>query len=361
MSSVRVGHYIVPTRVMLSARVCHIDNLSAALTKIPDVDEAIVLNEHSDSNRPGQTDPDGQIEGLDGLNAQHWPDSTLYVVATPIGNRFDISMRAVEVLKRVDLIAAEDTRHSGALTRQLAIETPMIACHDHNESDAAQRVLALLGDGQSVALVSDAGTPLISDPGYQLVKQVREQGFRVTPIPGACALISALSASGLPTDRFAFEGFLPARREARQKRLQQLAAMSGTMVFYEAPHRIVDSLNAMATVFGGHRQAVLARELTKRYETIIDAPLEQLANQVAEDRNQQRGEMVIMVSGAAAVAEDHDETQREADRVLTALLEAVPAKTAAQVAVKLTGLKKNFLYQRAIALQEQSAQRSDST
>ena len=282
--------------------------------------------------------------------AQHWPPSTLYVVATPIGNRNDISSRAVQVLRAVDLIAAEDTRHSSTLTQHLAINTPMIACHDHNEDNASKVILERLAAGQCVALISDAGTPLISDPGYRLVNAARENGYRVAPIPGACALISALSASGLPTDRFRFEGFLPSKRDARQKRLQQLQNVDCTLVFYEAPHRIVATLQAMAEVFGALRQAVLARELTKRYETITDAPLGQLQQQVAEDRNQQRGEMVIVVGGVDSMPRDADEDELEAERVLTILLEELPAKQAAVLAVKLTGLKKNYLYQRAIAL-----------
>ncbi|MDB2410310.1 16S rRNA (cytidine(1402)-2'-O)-methyltransferase [Pseudomonadales bacterium] len=285
--------------------------------------------------------------------SQYWPASTLYVVATPIGNLSDISARAVQVLQAVDLIAAEDTRHSSGLVKHLNVDTPMIACHDHNEAAACKSVLDRLTAGQCVALISDAGTPLISDPGYKIVKSVREQGFRVAPIPGACAVISALSAAGLPTDRFAFEGFLPAKAQARQKRLQQLADATSTLVFYEAPHRIVATLQAMAEVLGAKREAVLARELTKRYETIIDGTLDELAQQVDADRNQQRGEMVILVRGAASLADDRSAEEQEADRILTVLLAELPAKQASILAVKLTGLKKNYLYKRAIALSSQ--------
>ncbi len=284
--------------------------------------------------------------------AQYWPPSTLYVVATPIGNRNDISSRAIQVLQAVDLIAAEDTRHSSTLANHFAIDTPMIACHDHNEASASAAVLERLAEGQCIALISDAGTPLISDPGYRIVKAVREAGFAVAPVPGPCALVGALSASGLPTDRFSFEGFLPAKAEARHKRLEQLREAAQTLVFYEAPHRIVATLSAMAAVFGEQRPAVLARELTKRYETITDAPLGQLQQQVAADRNQQRGEMVIVVAGAEQAPQDDEAQSREADRVLKILLEDLPARQAAMLAVKLTGLKKNFLYQRAIALSE---------
>ena len=285
--------------------------------------------------------------------SQYWPASTLYVVATPIGNLSDISARAVQVLQAVDLIAAEDTRHSSGLVKHLSVDTPMIACHDHNEAAACKSVLDRLAAGQCVALISDAGTPLISDPGYKIVKSVREQGFRVAPIPGACAVISALSAAGLPTDRFAFEGFLPAKAQARQKRLQQLADATSTLVFYEAPHRIVATLQAMAEVLGAKREAVLARELTKRYETIIDGTLDELAQQVDADRNQQRGEMVILVRGAASLADDRSAEEQEADRILAVLLAELPAKQASTLAVKLTGLKKNYLYKRAIALSSQ--------
>lgn len=295
---------------------------------------------------------DTAIDSIKG--SQFWPASTLYVVATPIGNLSDISARAVQVLQAVDLIAAEDTRHSSGLMKHLAVETPMIACHDHNEAAACKSVLDRLAAGQCVALISDAGTPLISDPGYKIVKSVREQGYRVAPIPGACAVISALSAAGLPTDRFAFEGFLPAKSLARQKRLEQLVESSCTLVFYEAPHRIVATLQAMAEIFGEQRQAVLARELTKRYETIIDGTLVDLATQVAADRNQQRGEMVILVSAVVSLEEDRSSEEQEADRVLRILLAELPAKQASMLAVQLTGLKKNYLYKRAIVLSSEA-------
>ena len=295
---------------------------------------------------------DTAIDSIKG--SQFWPASTLYVVATPIGNLSDITARAVQVLQAVDLIAAEDTRHSSGLMKHLAVETPMIACHDHNEAAACKSVLDRLAAGQCVALISDAGTPLISDPGYKIVKSAREQGYRVAPIPGACAVISALSAAGLPTDRFAFEGFLPAKSLARQKRLEQLVESSCTLVFYEAPHRIVATLQAMAEIFGEQRQAVLARELTKRYETIIDGTLIDLATQVAADRNQQRGEMVILVSAVVSLEEDRSSEEQEADRVLRILLAELPAKQASILAVQLTGLKKNYLYKRAIVLSSEA-------
>ena len=314
--------------------------------------ESIQLSSDNDPSSQG-IPPEIAVNTDTIKGSQYWPASTLYVVATPIGNLSDISARAVQVLQAVDLIAAEDTRHSSGLVKHLNVDTPMIACHDHNEAAVCKSVLDRLAAGQCVALISDAGTPLISDPGYKIVKSVREQGFRVAPIPGACAVISALSAAGLPTDRFAFEGFLPAKAQARQKRLQQLADATSTLVFYEAPHRIVATLQAMAEVLGAKREAVLARELTKRYETIIDGTLEELAQQVDADRNQQRGEMVILVRGAASLADDRSAEEQEADRILTVLLAELPAKQASILAVKLTGLKKNYLYKRAIALSSQ--------
>ena len=308
----------------------------------------------SDNKSPSIADTAEHLLAVDSLKgSQYWPASTLYVVATPIGNLSDISARAAQVLQTVDLIAAEDTRHSSGLIRHLNVDTPMIACHDHNEAAACKSVLERLAAGQCVALISDAGTPLISDPGYKIVRSAREQGFRVAPIPGACAVVSALSAAGLPTDRFAFEGFLPAKAQAREKRLQQLVNSSCTLVFYEAPHRIVATLQAMTEVFGAQRQAVLARELTKRYETIIDGSLAELTSQVDADRNQQRGEMVILVSGSAVLDDERSNEEQEADRVLRILLAELPAKQASALAVQLTGLKKNYLYKRAISFLSQ--------
>ena len=230
---------------------------------------------------------------------QYWPPSTLYVVATPIGNLADMSLRAITVLSRVDLIAAEDTRHSFNLCQYFSITTPMIACHEYNEIQAADQLIERLSKGQSVALISDAGTPLVSDPGYAIVRRIRKQGYRVSPVPGACALISALSAAGLPTDRFSFEGFLPAKVGQREKRLRGLSQQTGSLIFYEAPHRIVASLTAMVEAFGPDREAVLARELTKRFETITDGSLASLLSEVTSDDNHQRGEMVIIVNGLA--------------------------------------------------------------
>lgn len=269
---------------------------------------------------------------------------TLYVVATPIGNLQDISERARQVLARVSLIAAEDTRHSARLLEHFGIATPMVPCHDHNEragSDAlVQRMLA----GEELALISDAGTPLVSDPGFHLVRQARAAGVRVVPVPGACAAIAALSAAGLPSDRFAFEGFLPSRSGARAARLQDLARETRTLIFYEAPHRVLESVLAMAEAFGGERQAVLARELTKTFETIHDAPLAGLAQWIAADSNQQRGECVLLVEGLDEKA-GKDVVDAESQRILTLLAGELPLKKAAALTAQITGARKNLLYQ----------------
>jgi 16S rRNA (cytidine1402-2'-O)-methyltransferase len=248
-------------------------------------------------------------------------DTCLYIVSTPIGNLGDITPRALEILQAVELIAAEDTRHSARLLQHFGINTPMWALHDHNERTQAERIVQRLEGGENIALISDAGTPLISDPGYHLVRRVREAGFRVVPIPGACALIAALSASGLPTDRFAFEGFLPAKQQARLQRLEAVAADPRTLMFYESPHRLLDSLEAMRQVFGGDRYLVLARELTKTFETIHGAPLDQLIDWVRADANQQRGEFVLLLQGAPQQHSDADQLSAEEQRVLALLLE----------------------------------------
>ena len=277
-------------------------------------------------------------------------ESGLYIVATPIGNLGDMSARAVEVLKSVSLIAAEDTRHSRRLFQQFAIDTQCFAYHDFSDRGAQDRVLACLAAGESVALVSDAGTPLISDPGFRLVRDVQEAGFSVFPVPGACAAIAALSVAGLPTDRFLFEGFLPAKAGARAARLRELAQEESTMIFYEAPHRIADSLKAMSEAFGENREATLAREITKAFETVRRAPLVELAEFVATDSNQQRGEIVLLVAGHPPEKPELDE--RTAG-LLRQLAEEMPGKRAAAIVAEFSGLKKNQLYDYLLA------QRSD--
>ena len=275
---------------------------------------------------------------------------TLYVVATPIGNLDDMTPRALSVLKDVALIAAEDTRHSLRLLQHFGIQTPLAACHEHNEREDGGRFLGKLQAGESVALISDAGTPLISDPGYHLVRQARAAGVKVVPVPGACAVIAALSAAGLPSDRFIFEGFLPAKAAARASRLEALREEPRTLIFYEAPHRILESVQAMEAAFGGDRPAVLARELTKAFETLKGLPLAELRVFIESDSNQQRGECVVLVGGwIAPVGEDA--ISAEALRVLDLLLAEMPLKNAAALAAQITGVRKNLLYQ--VALERQ--------
>lgn len=272
---------------------------------------------------------------------------TLYVVATPIGNRDDITLRAIETLRRVDRIVAEDTRHSRPLLTHLGIQRPMLALHEHNEDEAARRVISHLQAGESLALISDAGTPLISDPGFPLVRACRELLINVVPIPGPSALIAALSASGLPTDRFRFEGFPARRQQARLGQLQKLRREAATLVFYESAHRVRETLEDMAAVFGDERQAVLARELTKLHETIAARPLAALQDWVAADENQRKGELVLLVAGAAG---DADRQFGELDELLGILMEDLPLKQAAALAARISGEKKNRVYQRALEL-----------
>lgn len=282
--------------------------------------------------------------------AANSPLGSLYVVATPIGNLDDISARALTILRSVALIAAEDTRHSARLMQHFGIGTPLAACHEHNERDQGGRFLARLLAGDDVALISDAGTPLISDPGYHLVRQARAAGIAVVPVPGACALIAALSAAGLPSDRFIFEGFLPAKAAGRRARLEQVKEEPRTLIFYEAPHRILECLQDMQLVFGDERPALLARELTKTFETLKGLPLAELAAWVAADSNQQRGECVVLVAGWQA-PEGDEAVSAEAMRVLNLLLAEMPLKRAAALAAEITGVRKNLLYQ--VALEQQ--------
>lgn len=272
---------------------------------------------------------------------------SLYVVATPIGNLDDISARGLRILREVALIAAEDTRHSARLLQHFGIQTPLAACHEHNERDQGGRFLARLRAGEDVALISDAGTPLISDPGYHLVRQARAAGIAVVPVPGACALIAALSAAGLPSDRFIFEGFLPAKAAGRRARLEQVREEPRTLIFYEAPHRILECLQDMREVFGDDRPALLARELTKTFETLQGLPLAELCEWVAADSNQQRGECVVLVAGWQA-PEGEEAVSAEALRVLDLLLSEMPLRRAAALAAEITGVRKNVLYQVAL-------------
>lgn len=266
----------------------------------------------------------------------------LYVVATPIGNLGDLSPRAVEVLQQVGHVAAEDTRHSAALMRHFAITTPMLSLHEHNERQKSALLLQRLQAGESIALISDAGTPLISDPGYVLVREARLAGIRVVPVPGPSAIIAALSAGGLPTDRFCFEGFLPAKAGPRRKRLEALRDETRTLIFYESTHRIAESLEQMAESFGPQREAVVARELTKTFETILQAGLDELVGQLRSDADQRRGEFVVLVRGAEA--EQGEGPDPEARRIATILAEELPHKQAAALAARISGEKKNALY-----------------
>ncbi|HCC82721.1 MAG TPA: 16S rRNA (cytidine(1402)-2'-O)-methyltransferase [Methylophaga sp.] len=275
--------------------------------------------------------------------------AALYIVATPIGNLADISARAIEVLSSVDVIAAEDTRHSKYLLQHHGIETSTISLHEHNEQQRSELLLSRIAAGESIALISDAGTPLISDPGYRLVNMAREQGIKVIPIPGACAVIAALSASGLSAERFAFEGFLPPKSTARLQALKSLANEPRTLIFYESPKRMVASLQDMLTVFGGDRKACLARELTKMFETIVTLPRAELVDVVINDANHQKGEIVLLVEGQAAVV---DSDEAEEVRVLQILLDEVSLKQAAAITASILGIKKNKAYEMALKLQQ---------
>lgn len=267
----------------------------------------------------------------------------LWVVATPIGHLDDLSPRAREVLRSVGVIAAEDTRHSAPLLAQVGSRARTLALHEHNEREQGARLVAQLLAGEDVALISDAGTPLVSDPGFRLVRAAREAGCEVSPVPGPCAAIAALSAAGLPSDRFVFEGFLPAKAAARRERLTALAAESRTLIFYESSHRIVESLADAAAVFGATRAAVLARELTKLFETILAGSLGELVERVTADPNQQRGEFVLLVAGAEGAAADAQ--LAEGRRVFALLREELPPARAAKLAAAITGAPRKALYE----------------
>ncbi|QSX78562.1 16S rRNA (cytidine(1402)-2'-O)-methyltransferase [Agrilutibacter solisilvae] len=270
----------------------------------------------------------------------HTP-GTLHVVATPIGNLGDLSPRALEILRTVSAICAEDTRHTRQLLAHFGLERPLLALHQHNEDAQAQQLVARLRAGDSLALVSDAGTPLVSDPGFRLVRAARAEGIRVSPVPGACAAIAALSVAGVPSDRFVFEGFLPAKAAARRERLGQLASETRTVMFYESAHRIEETLADMAAVFGGARRAVIARELTKLFETVLDGELTALQAQVAGDPNQRKGEFVVIVEGAG---EDEDARIREGQRLYAKLSEYLKPSQAAKLAAELSGAPRKALY-----------------
>ena len=309
----------------------------------------------------------------------------LYIVATPIGNLGDMTTRAIETLKQVAIIACEDTRTSGRLLAHFGIDTKsskdaadsvnakkqkdepeadaalnneapkkghnkLWAYHEHNSAIQTPKIIEMIQQGYSVALISDAGTPLVSDPGFQLVQAAHAAGVTVSPIVGASAAIAALSVAGLPSDRFSFIGFLPAKTHGRQKQLTALKSAAETLIFYEAPHRIIASLEDMAAVFGGERQATFCRELTKTFETVHKSTLSDLIEFVKADDNQQRGEMVIVVAGYTIVQDEDDLSAH--DELLKRLLDDLSVKKAAALAADITGVKKNALYQRLLALQE---------
>jgi 16S rRNA (cytidine1402-2'-O)-methyltransferase len=283
-------------------------------------------------------------------------DGRLYVVATPIGNLQDLSPRGQSTLAECALVAAEDTRHTGALLKHFGVHTPMVSLHDHNELARAPDLVSRLKGGASIALVSDAGTPAISDPGFELVRLAAAQGIEVVAVPGPCAMTAALSIGALPTDRFCFEGFLPARRSARRSRLEALAAEARTLVFYESPHRVVETLEDCAAVFGAERPAMVAREITKLHETTYRATLGELAARAGADGDMARGELVLVVGGAVAVlagAGGVDGHGGELDRVLGVLMSELPLKQAAGLAARLVaGVRDNEAYKRALRLKE---------
>lgn len=266
---------------------------------------------------------------------------SLWVVATPIGHRDDISARAIRTLRDVAVIAAEDTRHSRPLLQHHGIDTPLVALHEHNEREVVDGLVRRMAEGESVALISDAGTPLISDPGFRLVRAARAAGVRCVPVPGACAAIAALSVAGLPSDRFVFEGFLPPKAAARRARLQELAGEARTLIFYESSHRVAESLADMRDAFGAQREAVLARELTKLFETVLGEPLGELAERVAADPDQQRGECVVLVAGRG---EEVDARLAEGERVFAILREELPPARAAKLAAAISGAPRKLLY-----------------
>lgn len=283
----------------------------------------------------------------------------LYVVATPIGNLGDLSARACEILKSCSLIAAEDTRHTGVLLKHFGIETPQMSLHDHNEEQRTLKIISRLRQGAAIALVSDAGTPAISDPGFELVRAAAAAGIEIVAVPGPCAAIAALSIGGLPTARFCFEGFLPARGAARRKRLELLAGEQRTLVLYESPHRVKDMLEDCVEAFGGERSATVAREITKMHETTYRGTLSELLARAGSDADFGRGEIVLVLAGApqATLESEHgaDGHGGALDRVLKVLLAEIPLKQAARLAAQITETRDNEAYKRALVLKQESA------
>ena len=276
--------------------------------------------------------------------------ATLYIVSTPIGNLDDISHRAIKVLNQVNLIAAEDTRHSARLLQHYAINTPMQAYHEFGGDAQTETLFRYLAQGKSIALISDAGTPLISDPGYRLVARAHREGVQVVPVPGACALVAALSASGLATDSFCFEGFMPAKSKARRDRLQALIHEDRTLIFYEAPHRVLECLQDMCELLGADRRISLARELTKTYETILQTTLAGMCEWVAADSNQRRGEIVLVVEGARP--QERTELDDKARQLVALLLSEMPPRKACKIVADWCGIPKKTVYDYILSLKK---------
>ncbi|MFZ6818613.1 16S rRNA (cytidine(1402)-2'-O)-methyltransferase [Undibacterium sp. Ji22W] len=288
---------------------------------------------------------------FEAVKQQSYPNATLYIVATPIGNSADISLRALHLLNIVDAVACEDTRNTAQLLTRYGLHKPLIAAHQHNEHEVAAKLIQRLQAGERIALVSDAGTPAVSDPGAIIVDAVRAAGLRVSPLPGASAAISALSASGLVNDQFYFVGFLPAKAGQRESVLQGLTQIPASLIFYEAPHRILESCQALLHVFGSERRIVFARELSKLFEEIHRCTLGEAAHWLAQDSHREKGEYVVIVEGANPDQADDD---LEAKRILTILLTELSVKQASALAAQITGQKKNALYQMALEMKERA-------
>ncbi len=302
------------------------------------------------TNQNNPNEPLAVLPLQDEIARQTYPSATLYVVATPIGNVGDISLRALNALAIADAVACEDTRNTAQLLARYGLSKTLLAAHEHNEREAAAKLIARLREGQRIALVSDAGTPAVSDPGARIVDAVREAGLRVVPLPGASAVLAALAAGGLLNDRFHFIGFLPAKARQRDTELEKLRHENATLVLYEAPHRILDTVAALAAIFGPDRKIVLARELTKLFEEIHRCPLADALDWLQSDSHRQKGEFVLLLEGAPAATDDG---AIEAERILKILLAECPVKQAAALAAQITGQKKNALYELALRLKEQ--------
>ncbi len=310
-----------------------------------------ILN-NSDSNHSDQHSNQHNKQHINGHIKDHSNWGKLYVTATPIGNLNDITPRAIETLNAVDIIACEDTRTSGKLLNHFNINTKTWAYHEHNAEVQTPKLIEMMQSGQSVALISDAGTPLVSDPGYQLVLACHQANVSVVPVAGVSAVITALSVAGLPSDRFSFLGFLPAKTAGRKKQLESHLNRSETLIFYEAPHRIIACLQDMIAVFGADREVTFCRELTKTFETIKKTTLSELLDFVNSDSNQQKGEMVLVVAGKADTSNENDLSQH--NPLLLRLLEDLSIKKVASLASDITGVKKNALYQHLLALKDEN-------